>query len=78
MADQRKGNKVELSTFILWGKQNVTGCKTQTENSKTYVTFIWFSVVHETKMQFYHISREICKSQPLHSFKEIMSSQTIK
>ena len=34
MADQRKGNKVELSTFLSWGKQNVIGYKTQIENLK--------------------------------------------
>ena len=41
MADQRKGNKVELSTFLSWGKQSVIGYKTKDENSKTYVVFIW-------------------------------------
>ena len=41
MADQQKDNKVEFSTFLLWGKQNVIGYKTQIKNSKTYVTFIW-------------------------------------
>ena len=40
MADQRKG-KVELSTFLSWGKQSVIGYKTKDENSKTYVVFIW-------------------------------------
>ena len=41
MADQWKGNKVELSTFLSWGKQSVIGYKTKDENSKTYVVFIW-------------------------------------
>ena len=41
MADQWKGNKFELSTFLSWGKQIVIGYKTKDENSKTYVVFIW-------------------------------------
>ena len=32
MTYQRKGNKVESSTFLLWGKQNVIRYKTQVEN----------------------------------------------
>ena len=34
MADQQRDNKVELSSFLLWGKQNVIGYKTQIENSQ--------------------------------------------
>ena len=41
MPDQLKGNKVELSTFLSWGNQSVIGYKTNDENSKTYVVFIW-------------------------------------
>ena len=47
MANQQKGNKVELSTFLSWGKQYEIGRQTQIENSKTYLTYsITFSLVN--------------------------------
>ena len=49
MADQQKGNKVELSAFPLQGKQNVIEYKTQIKNSKIYVTFIWCKCCAQTK-----------------------------
>ena len=80
MADQRKGNKVQLST---WGKQSVIGYKTKDENSKTYVDIITYylfgvSAVHETRMRSYRISRAVFAPQLLHLSKAQTPSQNIK
>ena len=40
---------MELPTFLLWGKQNVIGYKTQIKNSKTYATFIWCKCCAQNK-----------------------------
>ena len=44
MAAARKGNKVELSMFLSWGKQDVFGYKTEELGGKTLVNFVWCKV----------------------------------
>ena len=45
MAGVSKGNKVELQTFIGWGKGTIIGHKTEvTPDGKCYVNFIWCKV----------------------------------
>ena len=36
-----KGNRVELQTFMNYGKSDVIGYKTEESDSKKYVNFIW-------------------------------------
>ena len=56
MANQQKGNKVELSTFLSWGKQYEIGRQTQIENSKTYVTCsLTFSLVNMMDCTRWHM-----------------------
>ena len=45
MASSTKGNKVELSTFKSWGKENIIGYKTEVStNGKIIVNYIWCKV----------------------------------
>ena len=44
-----KGSKVELSTFLGWGKENIIGYKTTTVDNHTYVNFVWCKVCERNK-----------------------------
>ena len=41
MSSNIKGNKVELSTFLSWGKEDIIGYKTEECVGKTFVNFVW-------------------------------------
>ena len=45
------GNRVEVSTFLSWGKSGIIGHKTEVDssNSKVYVNFIWCKVCAKHK-----------------------------
>ena len=44
-----KGNRVELNTFLKYGKADVIGYKTENYNGKTYVNFIWCKICARNK-----------------------------
>ena len=68
MANPRKGNKVELSTFLSWGKQYEIGYQTQIKNSKIYVTYsLTFSLVNVMDCTRWHISCYV-KHSDMNSF----------
>ena len=46
-----KGNKVELTTFNNWGKASIIGYKTEEENGKIMVNYIWCKVCARYKNQ---------------------------
>lgn len=46
-----KGNKVELTTFKSWGKENIIGFKTVKENARCMVNFIWCKVCERYKTE---------------------------
>ena len=44
-----KGNRVELQTFMNYGKSDVIGYKTEESDGKKYVNFIWCTVCARNK-----------------------------
>ena len=41
---EAKGNKVELRTFLSWGKEAIIGYKTTEQSNRVFVNFVWCKV----------------------------------
>ena len=46
-----KGNKVELKTFLNWGKEQIIGYKTIKEADKVMVNFVWCKICARYKTE---------------------------
>ena len=45
----KKGNRVEYSTFFSWGKSEIIGYEKTQENGKTFVTKVWCKICAKHK-----------------------------
>ena len=45
----KKGNRVEYSTFISWGKESVIGFNKIEENGKSFVVKVWCKICTKHK-----------------------------
>ena len=49
MSSESKGNKVELSTFLSWGKESIIGYKTENVDDRVFVNFAWCKICEQNK-----------------------------
>ena len=49
MASKGKGSKVELSTFLSWGKESIIGYKTENVDNRVFVNFAWCKICERNK-----------------------------
>lgn len=49
MSSESKGKKVELSTFLSWGKESIIGYKTENADNRVFVNFAWCKICERNK-----------------------------